>query len=729
MKKLLLFTAFLSIGAGSALKAQTILFSEDFDGMPGPTAGGPGTYVFPSGWFLRNVDNRTPDVSVAYVNEAWERREDFNFNVADSCAFSTSYYSPAGSSDDWMWTPLIGPLPGSCILNWNAVTYDPSFPDGYEVRIMTAAQGPPTGGTGVLGNQVSNSTVIFSTTAEATSWTAHSVNLNAYAGQSVYIGFRNNSNDKFLLLIDDVVVQQQVNNDPELLSFTAPSEYSEIPLQQQPSIPLTAMIRNNGLNSTSGVYLTANVYDAANSLVFTSNSATATLASGGSSSFTTAAPFVPSAVDNYRIEYVANGSADDVTTNNMLMDSISITDSTYARDRGAMNGTLGIGAGTGGFLGQHFVTTQNSELTSVDIFMGNIPASMQMGAAVYPMVNGFPGTTAIYTWPTVTLTGPGSQWVHFQNAGSPIILMPDTFVVLAVEVDSTLSVGLTNQIFNNNTTWVDWPGNPINPWGNNEDYGSSFAKSYMIRANLRSACASLSAPVTATDATCGTCTDGSATVTASGGSPGYTYLWSPSGNTATNETGLTPGTYSVTVTDQLGCTVTTTVTVGNTCTSFSTDTSSVAASCATCNDGTATVTVTNGTAPITYVWTNGDTTMTADSLLPGTYYVTVTDASGCSAMDSVQVNFTTNVYMIGANGSAGIFPNPSSGNFTLAIKVPSSTDVKVEIVNALGQIVYHEMRAGFAGGQIPLSVNAPGIYTVKISTADGMTTIPVMVKK
>src|SRR5688572_18823111 len=96
-----------------------ILFQEDFDGIPGPTAGGAGTYVFPGGWFLRNVDNRTPDAQVAYVNEAWERREDFGLNVTDSCAFSTSYYSPVGPADDWMWTPLIGPVTATTVLRWN----------------------------------------------------------------------------------------------------------------------------------------------------------------------------------------------------------------------------------------------------------------------------------------------------------------------------------------------------------------------------------------------------------------------------------------------------------------------------------------------------------------------------------------------------------------------------------------------------------------------------------
>src|ERR1041385_5968778 len=100
MKKLLLTFSFLGIAALS-LNAQ-ILYSEDFDGIGGPTAGGAGTYMFPAGMLKRNVDNGTPAGAVSYVNEAWERREDFSFNVSDSCAFSTSWYSPAGTANDWM---------------------------------------------------------------------------------------------------------------------------------------------------------------------------------------------------------------------------------------------------------------------------------------------------------------------------------------------------------------------------------------------------------------------------------------------------------------------------------------------------------------------------------------------------------------------------------------------------------------------------------------------------
>src|SRR5688572_5694082 len=127
MKKTILSLLFpLLISASQELHSQ-VLFYEDFDNVCNFACGGggAGTYPFPAGWFLRNVDNGTPAAAVSYVNEAWERREDFNFNVLDSCAFSTSWYNPVGTANDWMWTPLIGPLPANVVLSWNGVTYDP----------------------------------------------------------------------------------------------------------------------------------------------------------------------------------------------------------------------------------------------------------------------------------------------------------------------------------------------------------------------------------------------------------------------------------------------------------------------------------------------------------------------------------------------------------------------------------------------------------------------------
>ncbi|MBP6625705.1 MAG: hypothetical protein KA198_11070, partial [Chitinophagaceae bacterium] len=86
-----LFLFLLSLFAYQA-DAQ-VLYLETFDNIPGPTAGGAGTYTFPTNMLLRNVDGLAQDAGVIYVNNAWIRREDFANNVADSCAFSTSWYS------------------------------------------------------------------------------------------------------------------------------------------------------------------------------------------------------------------------------------------------------------------------------------------------------------------------------------------------------------------------------------------------------------------------------------------------------------------------------------------------------------------------------------------------------------------------------------------------------------------------------------------------------------
>ena len=201
-----------------------VLFSEDFDNISGPTAGGSGTYTFPMGWLLANVDNRAPAASVSYVNQAWERREDFIFNVADSCAFSTSWTSPAGVADDWMWTPLIGQITAGSMLKWKAVAPDPGFPDGYEVRVMSISNGPPNGSDGNIGNMLTNSDLVFSVSAENSTWTDREVDLSGYAGQSVYVAFRNISNDQFLLLIDDIEVIGNATEMPDPVTFYADSD-------------------------------------------------------------------------------------------------------------------------------------------------------------------------------------------------------------------------------------------------------------------------------------------------------------------------------------------------------------------------------------------------------------------------------------------------------------------------------------------------------------------------
>lgn len=182
-----------------------------------------------------------------------------------------------------------------------------------------------------------------------------------------------------------------------------------------------------------------------------------------------------------------------------------------------------------------------------------------------------------------------------------------------------------------------WPGAQTTPTASGLCAGS-----YTVTVTDANGCTSTSNaiinqpsavfPTTSTvDAHCGL-PDGSATVTVSGGTPGYTYLWDAAAgnqNTAT-ASNLAPGTYSVTVTDANGCTGTANATVGDQPGITTTISSYQNPTCNGVCDGTATVSTSGGTPPYTYLWSDGQTTVTATNLCAGSYNITVTDANGCT---------------------------------------------------------------------------------------------------
>lgn len=143
--------------------------------------------------------------------------------------------------------------------------------------------------------------------------------------------------------------------------------------------------------------------------------------------------------------------------------------------------------------------------------------------------------------------------------------------------------------------------------------------------------------VSTTDVSCFGGLDGEATVSATGGTSPYTYSWSPAGGSAATATGLSSGTYTVTVTDNVGCTGTQTVTISQPSGIVITETISDA-NCGS-SDGSISVTVTGGTGSMSYLWApNGETTSSITGLSGGNYGVTVTDANGCSAAETYTVS-------------------------------------------------------------------------------------------
>ena len=141
-----------------------------------------------------------------------------------------------------------------------------------------------------------------------------------------------------------------------------------------------------------------------------------------------------------------------------------------------------------------------------------------------------------------------------------------------------------------------------------------------------------------TNVACNGASTGAATVTTTGGTAPYTYLWSNASTTAT-ATGLAAGNYNVTITDANGCTTNVSninITEPTALTSSISSQTNVA--CNGASTGAATVTANGGTAPYTYLWSNAATTATATGLVAGTYTVTVTDANGCNSAQNVTIS-------------------------------------------------------------------------------------------
>ena len=162
--------------------------------------------------------------------------------------------------------------------------------------------------------------------------------------------------------------------------------------------------------------------------------------------------------------------------------------------------------------------------------------------------------------------------------------------------------------------------------------------------------------LSSTPTTCSDENDGTATASASGGDMPYTYLWS-NGQTTATITGLTPGVYSVTVTEANNCKVSGSVQVGSPqVLNVSATPSNIA--CNGDNNGAINVTVTGGTPGYSFLWNDGVTSEDRNNLSAGTYRVTVTDANGCTDDVTVQISEPTaftineNITNVSCNGDA-----------------------------------------------------------------------------
>ncbi|MEO5642282.1 MAG: PKD domain-containing protein [Bacteroidia bacterium] len=234
--------------------------------------------------------------------------------------------------------------------------------------------------------------------------------------------------------------------------------------------------------------------------------------------------------------------------------------------------------------------------------------------------------------------------------GSPVAAFSGT----PTTVCSGASVAFTDLSSNTPTSWTwSFPGgSPSGSSAQNPTVSYSTPGSYNVTLTVTNASGSdaltmtsyitvaapPSASGTVTNISCFASTDGSIDLTPTGNAP-FTYLWSPSAQTTQDRSGLTAGSYSVTVTDVNGCTFMTSFSI----TQPTAITAVMSGANSTCpdNDGTATAAPSGGTSPYTYLWSpGGQTTATAANLPAATYTCAITDANGCSSSRTFTVNQT-----------------------------------------------------------------------------------------
>lgn len=413
-----------------------------------------------SGWTLINQDGRTPAGPVSQYTSAWILARDSS--LADSCASSTSWYLPAGQADDWLISPPIQ-LATTSILSWDAEADDNQFPDGYEVRIST---GLPTI------NDFNLNPPVFQINAENPAWTRRSVNLQAqgYSSQTVYLAWRNNSNDQFILNIDNISVDSITGNDAKLLTAqNIVDEFWQIPLAYADTFNFASAVENVGADTLFNLTSIYEVYRNNVMILRDSTAVISALAPADTAVLISTNNYLPTQTGDYHLRYFTtfSGTDRDSTNNFFVSDTIRISDSTYARDNGDVVGSIGIGNGTSGEIGSIFELDSADTLSSVSIYILNATGEMT-GQPISLNVRSFssvPGTI-IASSDTVTYSSSGASWVHFDfsSLGGKVPLPADTFFLGVVEPDSNLSLGVASRTVTPNVNFLDFPGNPQNGW-------------------------------------------------------------------------------------------------------------------------------------------------------------------------------------------------------------------------------------------------------------------------
>jgi PKD repeat protein len=414
------------------------------------------------------------------------------------------------------------------------------------------------------------------------------------------------------------------------------------------------------------------------------------------SAFTTTTSYTALAAGSYPVVVQdANGCQFSTTaTVSNSSGPTALSTSTTNATCGASNGSINIGAATGG-TSPYTYSVNGSGFTTTVTYTG-------LAAGSYPVIVKDAAGCMFTTSATITNTpGPTAQAVSTVNA---------------INIGNTTG-GTAAYMYSVNggasTTTVTYNGLAAGTYTVVVTDANSCT--FSTTATVTNIPGPTATVVTSTNSNCGA-SDGSIMIGATtGGTAPYTYSVNGSGSTPTTSyTGFTAGTYPVVVTDANGCTFTTSANVGNTGSTPSTPTISQLGLDLTSSSASGNQWYLDGN-PIA-----GATGQTYTVLANGTYTVVVT-TGGCASAGSAPVVITS-VGIVEMSNPYGllIYPNPNDGNFNISFYSAERGNYTVEIVNALGQLIFKDDLKDFSGSynkKMSVVEYGQGIYTISLTNS------------
>lgn len=327
------------------------------------------------------------------------------------------------------------------------------------------------------------------------------------------------------------------------------------------------------------------------------------------------------------------------------------------------NGSYSVMATSPSGCNKTFTFSINSPAQIISTVAVTQPSCNQCNGASAITTSGGSGTAFSYSWST------GANAANVSNLCAGLYQVLVTDATSNCKVTETVVVnnssGITGETFNtqnilcagtcNGATTVTAIGgtapvtyNWLSPAVTNSVLNNLCAGTYYVQMSDAQGCLR-TAPVNITAASalllsefvqqpgCAPATAGSIHVIASGGTPGYTYLWQPTGNATSSLTGLSPGIYTVTVSDNspAHCSLTKAIEVDNLNGPVVTFTQTNIKCFGACNG--AVMAAATGTGTNTYLWSNGSAAQNVTNLCPGVITLTVTSANGCMTINTFTI--------------------------------------------------------------------------------------------